>query len=326
MPSAPWPDDSTAGVASAITPSAAAGAGRAQPDRHAAAAEQRLGQRDAAHDGDADQRADHAERQQRDVVHRLDLRRHLHVQVERRAAERLQHGIGDDRGHRDRREGGQRVGADDQLEGVERAGQRGVEGAADRRRRRRSRPARACRCGAGGSCGRSARRWRRRSGCSRPPARPRRRRRSTSWSAHQPAGRRSATCARRTARWPRSRRPSGAARCRDRRVADRPRMSPPATGTAMIEASGGTRRGAGRRRRAGRGSDGEGREHAHAEEHDPAAARWRARARTSRISLPRTRALRRSGGTTSFGDIRQGEDGRRGPDRIGLHDRSKDAG
>ncbi len=106
-----------------------------QPDRHVAVAERRLGQRDAAHHRDADQRAHHAECQQRDVVHRFDRAGHLHLQVERRGAERVDHGVGDDRGDRDRGKGGQRVGADDQLERVEGAGQGRVEGAADRPRR-----------------------------------------------------------------------------------------------------------------------------------------------------------------------------------------------
>ena len=241
-PSAPCPEDSTAGVTRARRADGESAAHRAQPDRDAALAEQLLGQRDAAHDGDADQGADHAEGEDRDVVERVDTRRYLQHEIERRAAQRVDHGDRDDRGDGDRGEGTEGVGADHQFEGVEGAGQRRVEGAGDGRRRRRSPPAGADRCAGPGTCDRSATPSPSRSGCSRPPARPRRRRRSTGSSAARRSGCRSATCARRTARWPRSGRRRGAgdsARSPGRaaRAAGRPSSAPRRCGSDRVRPS-----------------------------------------------------------------------------------------
>ena len=82
---APCPEDSTAGVTSARPPTASAPDHRAQPDRNAAAAEQVLGDRYAAHDGDAQQGAQHAQCQDRDVVQRFDRVRNVGDQVEDRS-------------------------------------------------------------------------------------------------------------------------------------------------------------------------------------------------------------------------------------------------
>ena len=130
-PSAPCPEDSTAGVTKANVPTASPPHIGREPAGDAALAEQLLGQRHAAHDGDADQGADHAEGEDRDVVQRLDARRYLQHEIERRVAQSVDHRDRDDGGDRDRGEGAEGVGADHQFEGVECAGQRGVEGAGD---------------------------------------------------------------------------------------------------------------------------------------------------------------------------------------------------
>ncbi len=105
---------------------------RPQPGRHAAAAEQRLGQGDAAHDQDADQRTEHAEQDDGEIVDRLEPSGDQHLESGRAAVQRLDHRDADDRGDHDGGQGAERVGADHQLEGVERAGQRGVERPRDR--------------------------------------------------------------------------------------------------------------------------------------------------------------------------------------------------
>ncbi len=81
-----------------------------------------------------EQRAQHAQRQDRNVVQRVDLRRQQ-VQFEQLDAQCVDDGHGNDGGDGDRAERADGIGADHQLERIERAGQRGVEGAGDRRRR-----------------------------------------------------------------------------------------------------------------------------------------------------------------------------------------------
>ena len=104
---------------------------RPEPARDTALAEQLLGQCHATHDGDADQRAHHAESEDRDIVECFDACRHLEYKIEGRVAESVDHRDGDNRGDRDRGEGTEGVGADHQLERVESAGQRRIEGAGD---------------------------------------------------------------------------------------------------------------------------------------------------------------------------------------------------
>ena len=110
-----------------------------------------------------------------------------------------------------RRQRGQRIGADDQLEGIEGAGQRRVESGRDGARgaAAHQHPQVAATHPERPPDARGHRR--RRSGYSPPPARPRRRQPLDSRSGRPRSGCRSATSARRTARSPRSDRPPGAA-------------------------------------------------------------------------------------------------------------------
>ena len=91
-------------------------------------------------------------------------------------------------GGEDRHGVGERIGADDEFERVEGAGQRRAERRRDRARPRRSRPACAGPAGAGAGRARASRRRPRRSAHSRPRARPTRRSRSTSPSGPRRAG------------------------------------------------------------------------------------------------------------------------------------------
>ena len=104
---------------------------RTQPGGHAAAAEHLLHQRDAPHDGDAAEGAQHAEGEDGDVVDRLDRRGDADVELAGAAREETADGDGADRRHDDGCQGGERVGADHQLERIERAGERRIEGGRD---------------------------------------------------------------------------------------------------------------------------------------------------------------------------------------------------
>ena len=96
--------------------------------------EQVFRQRHPAHDRDAQQRAQHAQSEDGDVVERHDFGGEQ-AQFEQLPAQGLGDGAGDEGGDGDGPERADGVGADHQLEGVEGAGQGRVEGAGDRRRR-----------------------------------------------------------------------------------------------------------------------------------------------------------------------------------------------
>ena len=96
--------------------------------------QQRLAQRHAAHDGDADQRRhDPEHRRDREVApeHVADR---TDADADRQRRKRMRHEIAGHRGDADRRQAGRRIAADHQLEGIEGAGQRRAECAGDRRR------------------------------------------------------------------------------------------------------------------------------------------------------------------------------------------------
>ena len=97
-------------------------------------AEQSLGEGHAAHDRDAQKRAQHAQGEDGNVVERHDLGG-KQAEFEQLAAQTLGDGARDEGGDGDGAEGADGIGADNQFERIEGPGQRRVKGAGDRRRR-----------------------------------------------------------------------------------------------------------------------------------------------------------------------------------------------
>ena len=105
---------------------------RLQPSRDAAAAERVLGQRHAAHDGDTKPCAGQGEQQQQGDAAAGQRRRRGDVADKGLAhADRAGHQHAGDRRRHHGREAKRRVAADDDLEAVEGAGQRGAERGGD---------------------------------------------------------------------------------------------------------------------------------------------------------------------------------------------------
>ncbi len=107
-------------------------------------------------------------------------------------------------GDADRRQAGRRIAADHEFEGIEGAGQRRAERARDRRRGAAADHDALVGAAQMKAAADARRRGRWRAGCSRPQARPRRRRRSTRSSAPRRSRCRETTSARHAAHWPRS--------------------------------------------------------------------------------------------------------------------------
>ncbi len=104
-----------------------------QPGRDFQPHHELLPQRHAAHQQDAEGCRCHAEQARDDQVAHRDGVERAGDQPERHRREIVRHQVTVQRGDADRGEPGRGVAADDQLEGVERAGKRRAEGAGDRR-------------------------------------------------------------------------------------------------------------------------------------------------------------------------------------------------
>ena len=132
--SAPCPDDITCGVSKREQADAETAERRAQRRPEAGLRQQRLAQRHAAHDGDAEQRREDPEQRRDGEIAPEHVADRTDADAERQRREGMGDEIARHRGDADRRQAGRRIAADHQFEGIEGAGQRRPEGAGDRGR------------------------------------------------------------------------------------------------------------------------------------------------------------------------------------------------
>jgi hypothetical protein len=104
---------------------------RTEGQCNGALSRQFLDEGNALHDQDSGAGAESAEQERRNIVRRNDAAEIADVDVEIVAGEKARHEGGDQCGDDDGRQRDDRIGADDELEGVKSAGQRCVEGGGD---------------------------------------------------------------------------------------------------------------------------------------------------------------------------------------------------
>ena len=177
---------------------------RAQRRPESGLRQQRLAQRHAAHDADADQRRQNPEQRGDGKIAPEDIADRADADAERQRRKSMGDKIARHRGDADRRQAGRRIAPDHQLEGIERAGQRRAERAGDRGRGAAADHDAligAAQMKSAAQRGGDAR-WQ--AGCIPLQARPRRRRRWTRPSATPRSRCRETTSARHAGHWPRS--------------------------------------------------------------------------------------------------------------------------